>query len=191
MRRRTFDTLVSVGGLVLAFVMIIAGALLTWSALFINNQVHDQLAAQQIFFPAAGSDAIKAPEFAAMKQYAGQQLTTGAQAEVYADHFIANHLKEVAGGKTYSQVSAAAMADPNNAQLQGQVATLFKGETLRGLLLNAYAFGKMGTIAGIAAVVAFVTAAVLVLLSLLGFAHARRTAPEIQLGSHTPAPVEV
>jgi len=191
MRRRTFDTLVSVGGLVLAFVMIIAGALLTWSALFINNQVHDQLAAQQIFFPAAGSDAIKAPEFAAMKQYAGQQLTTGAQAEVYADHFIANHLKEVAGGNTYSQVSAAAMADPNNAQLQGQVATLFKGETLRGLLLNAYAFGKMGTIAAIAAVVAFVTAGVLVLLSLLGFAHARRTAPEIQLGSHTPAPVEV
>jgi len=191
MRRRTFDTLVSVGGLVLAFVMIIAGALLTWSALFINNQVHDNLAAQQIFFPAAGSDAIKAPEFAAMKQYAGQQLTTGDQAEVYADHFIANHLKEVAGGKTYSQVSALAMADPTNATLQGQVATLFKGETLRGLLLNAYAFGKMGTIAGIAAVVAFVSAGVLIVLSLLGFAHARRTDPEIQLGSHTPAPVEV
>ena len=84
MRRRTFDTLVSVGGLVLAFVLIVAGALLTWSALFINGQVHDQLAAQQIFFPAAGSDAIKAPEFAAMQQYAGQQLTTGDQAEVYA-----------------------------------------------------------------------------------------------------------
>jgi hypothetical protein len=190
MRRRTFDTLVSVGGLVLAFVLIVAGALLTWSALFINNQVHDNLAAQKITFPAASSDAIKAPEFAAMKQYAGQQLTTGDQAEVYADHFIANHLKEIAGGKTYSEVSAAAMADPNNAQLQGQVATLFKGETLRGLLLNAYAFGKMGTIAGIAAVVAFVTAGVLLVLSVLGFAHARRTAPEIQLGAHHPAPVE-
>jgi hypothetical protein len=191
MRRRTFDTLVSVGGLVLAFVLIVAGALLTWSALFINNQVHDNLAAQQIFFPAAGSDAIKAPEFAAMKQFAGQQLTTGDQAEVYADHFIANHLKEVAGGKTYSQVSAAAMADPTNAQLQGQVATLFKGETLRGLLLNAYAFGKMGTIAGIAAVVSFVTAGVLLVLSVLGFAHARRTAVGVELGAHSPAPVEV
>ena len=88
MRRRTFDSLVSVGGLVMAFVLIAAGVLLTWSALFINQQVHDQLAAQQIFFPAAGSDAIKAPEFAAMHQYAGQQLTTGDQAEVYADHFI-------------------------------------------------------------------------------------------------------
>ena len=71
------------------------------------------------------------------------------------------------------------------------MATLFKGETLRGMLLNAYAFGKMGTIAGIAAVVSFVTAGVLLVLSMLGFAHRRRTAPDIELGAHHPAPVEV
>ena len=88
-----------------------------------------------------------------MRQYAGQQLTTGAQAETYADHFIAVHLKEIGGGQTYAQLSTKAQANPTNTKLPDQVATMFKGETLRGLLLNAYAFGTMGTIAGIAAIV--------------------------------------
>ena len=95
-----------------------------------------------------------------MRQYGGQQLTTGAQAQVYADHFIANHLKAIGGGKTYAQLSAQAIAQPDNTELAAQVATVFKGETLRGLLLNAYAFGTMGTIAGIAAIAAFIAHAV-------------------------------
>jgi len=190
MRRRTFDTMVAIGGLLIAFVLVIAGGLLTWSSVYINGQVHDQLAAQKIFFPPAGSDAIKGPEFAAMQQYAGQQLTTGAQAEVYANHFIAVHLTEVAGGKTYAEVSSAALADPTNATLQGQANTLFKGNALRGLLLNAYAFGTMGTIAGIAAIFAFAGAAILLILSILGLVHARKTAADVELGSRVPAPVE-
>jgi hypothetical protein len=190
MRRRTFDTLVSVGGFVIAFVLLVAGALLAWSAVFINGQVHDQLAAQKIYFPPAGSVAIKGPEFAAMQQYAGQQLTTGAQAEVYANHFIAVQLSEVANGQTYAQVSSAALADPNNAALQAQANTLFKGTALRGLLLNAYAFGKMGTIAGIASIVSFLVAGVLVVLSFLGLRHARRTAADVELGAKVPAPIE-
>ena len=129
-----------------------------------------------------------------MQQYAGQQLTTGAQAEVYADHFIAVHLKEIGGGQTYAQLSAKAQANPDDAKLAGQVATMFKGETLRGLLLNAYAFGTMGTIAGIAAIAAFVAGAVMLLLSGLGLMHARRTSPATEiLGGHpangqTPVP---
>jgi len=191
MRRRTFDTLVSVAGLLIAFVLVVAGGLLAWSSSFINGQVHDQLAAQKIPFPPAGSDAIKGPQFAALQQYAGQQLTTGDQAEAYANHFIAVHLTEVAGGKTYSEVSSLAMADPTNTTLQGQVATLFKGTTLRGMLLNAYAFGKMGAIAGIASIVSFGGAALLLVLSLLGIWHARKTAADVVLGSRVPAPVEV
>jgi hypothetical protein len=124
-----------------------------------------------------------------MRQYAGQQLTTGAQAQVYANDFIAVHLKEAGGGKTYAQLSSAAQADPNNAQLQGQVATMFKGETLRGLLLNAYAFGTMGMIAGIAAIAAFIAAAVMLLLGVLGLVHARRVDPEAQLMAEPRAPV--
>jgi hypothetical protein len=176
-RRKTFDSLVSAAGLLLVAVLLVAGGLLTWTSSYINNEVHTQLAAQQIFFPAANSSAVAAPEFQAMRQYGGQQMTTGAQAEVYADHFIANHLKVIGGGKTYAQLSTESIAQPANTKLAGQVATVFKGETLRGLLLNAYAFGTIGTIAGIAAVVAFVGAGFLLLLCLLGLFHARRVSP--------------
>ena len=154
MKRRTFDILVVVVGLFLSLTLIVSGGLLTWANTFIGNEVHTQLAAQQIFFPPANSKAVAAPEFAAMRQYGGQQLTTGAQAEVYADHFIANHLKAIGGGKTYAQLSTQAIAQPKNTVLAAQVDTVFKGEALRGLLLNAYAFGTMAAIAAIAAFIA-------------------------------------
>ena len=145
MQRKSFDRIVSWLGLTLTVLLIVAGSLLTWAHNFVDNEVRTQLSQQQIFFPAKGSAAIADPEFAAMNKYAGQQLTTGAQAQTYADHFIANHLKTIGGGKTYSQLSAQAQADPTNTKLAGTVETVFKGETLRGLLLNAYAFGMMAT----------------------------------------------
>ena len=194
MKRRTFDILVSAAGLFLALTLAASGGLLIWAHNFIGNEVHTQLAAQQIFFPPATSKAVAAPQFAAMRQYGGQQLTTGAQAEVYADHFIANHLKEIGGGKTYAQLSTEAQLQPKNTVLAGEVATVFKGETLRGLLLNAYAFGTMGMIAGIAAIAAFVAAAVMLLLSGLGLMHARRTSPATEIlnghraNGRTPVP---
>jgi hypothetical protein len=127
---------------------------------FASGQVHDNLAAQQIYFPAAGSPALTAlppADAAAMTVYAGQQMTTGAQAEAYADHFIAVHLKEIGGGQTYAQASAAAQAAPNDTKLAGVVATLFKGETLRGLLLNSYGWSQIaqyGFFAGIGLAIA-------------------------------------
>ena len=181
MKRKTFDVLVSATGVFLALVLVVAGSLLTWANHFVGNQVTTQLSAQKIFFPPKGSPATAGPEFVQMRQYAGQQLTTGAQAQVYADHFIAVHLKEAGGGKTYAELSTAAQADKTNTELAAQVQTMFKGETLRGLLLNAYAFGTMGTIAGIAAIVAFIAAGMLLLLSGLGLVHSRRTAPSAEL----------
>jgi len=186
MRRRTFDIIVSAVGGLLTIVLVVAGGLLMWGYSFANNSVRDQLVAQQIYFPPAGSQALASPEIGPyLNQYAGQQLTTGAQAEAYADHFIAVHLSEVAGGQTYAQVSSKAQADPGNAQLQGQVATLFKGETLRGMLLNAYAFWKLGQIALYSAMFAFAGAAVMLVLTVLGFWHLRRvpTQKEIFTGS--------
>jgi hypothetical protein len=193
MRRMTFDTLMSAAGLLLVGVLLVAGGLLAWTSSYINNEVSTQLSAQKIFFPAANSAAVAAPEFQAMRQYGGQQLTTGAQAEVYADHFIANHLVKIGGGKTYAQLSTEAQAQPNNAQLAAVVNTVFKGQTLRGLLLNAYAFGTIGMIAGIAAVVAFVGAGILLVLSLLGLYHSRRVSPtkEILSTNGKTAPKEL
>jgi hypothetical protein len=167
---------------VLAIVLVAAGGLLLWAHNFVDNQVHSQLAAQQIFFPKAGSESLNDPAVKPyLSQYAGQQLVTGAQAEAYANHFIAVHINEMAGGKTYSQLSQESLANPNDAKLAGQVQTVFRGETLRGLLLNAYAFGKMGQIALYAAITAFAAAGILLILSVLGYAHLRRVPAEAEV----------
>ena len=111
----------------------------------------------------------------------GQLMTTGAQAETYANHFIAVHLKEIGGGKTYSQLSAESLANPGDAKLKAQVETVFQGTTLRGLLLNAYAFWQIGQIALYAAIAAFVGGAIFLALAILGFLHMRRTPAEAEL----------
>jgi hypothetical protein len=56
-------------------------------------------------------------------------------------------LQKVANGKTYSEVSEAYLADKTNQALAGQRQTLFMGETLRGLLLNAWGWSLIGLIA--------------------------------------------
>jgi hypothetical protein len=188
MKRRTFDLLLSWTGVLLTLVFLVSGILLFVGYNYANNSVRDQLVAQKIFFPPKGSDALKPPVIGTyLNQYAGQQLVNGQQAEAYADHFIAVHLTEVADGQTYAEVSAKALADPTNEQLQGQVATLFKGETLRGMLLNAYAFWKVGQIALWAGIGAFMAAAIMGLLTILGFVHVYRTPQEATIGAPVDA----
>jgi hypothetical protein len=191
MRRRTFDVLATTAGLLIAGLLLVAGGLLTWGHNFVTSEVHTQLAAQKIVFPPANSPAVAGPQFAPMRQYGGQLMTTGAQAQVYADHFIAIHLTEIGGGQTYSQLSAKALAQPKNAALAAQVQTMFRGETLRGLLLNAYAFGTIGQIMLYAAIAAFAGAGLLILLAIFGFVHLRRTAPEAEIFPQATTRVEV
>ena len=178
MRRSTFDRLVSTEGLVLVPVLAVAGGLLSWAQRYITSEVRNQLAEQKIYFPAADGPELAAPEFEPVRQYGGQQLTTGDQAKVYADHFIANHLKAMGGGKTYAELSGEAMARPDDPELAATVQLMFRGETSRGLLLNAYAFGKMADIAGYAAIAAFAGAGLSLVFSILGFSHASRVVPD-------------
>jgi hypothetical protein len=189
MRRKTFDALLTTAGLVVAVVLLVAGSLLAWGSSFVGTQVHDQLAAQKIFFPAANSTGFEAKNFPALQQYGGQQLVTGAQAEAYANHYIAVHIDAIGGGKTYSQLSAESRANPTDTKLAGTVDTVFRGETLRGLLLNAYAFGTIGRIAAYAAITAFVASALMFALSLLGLVHLRRTGDDVQIGAPSREPI--
>jgi hypothetical protein len=166
-------------------VLLAASALLFYAHNYAHNQVSDQLTQQQIVFPTADSksfQALPAADQDAMRPYAGQTMSTGAQAQTYADHYIKVHLNEVAGGQTYSQVSGKALADPTNQQLAGQVQTLFRGETLRGLLLNAYAWDTMASIALVAAWISLIGGILLVGFAVLGFWHARKVAigPEME-----------
>ena len=176
MRRRTFDSLMTAGGVVSTIVLLVAGALLFVGYNFADSNVRSQLTQQHIIMPAG--PAIADPAIKPyLTKYAGQPMMNGAQAEAYANHFIAVHLTKVAGGKTYSEVSGLALQNPTDATLQGQVQTLFRGETLRGLLLNAYAFWKVGQIALIAGIAAFAAAGVMALLTILGYWHLRKVSP--------------
>src|ERR1700689_3660275 len=119
MKRKTFDMVMSAGGGVLVVVLLAAGALGGWGYSFANSNVHNQLAEQQITFPPASAFAhpkagteITPSMIGTVSKYAGQPLVTGQQAEVYADDFIAVHLKEIGGGLTYAQLSAKAQAFP-------------------------------------------------------------------------------
>src|SRR4051794_35350497 len=187
MRRKTFDALLSTGGLVVAAILIVFGSLGLWAHSFVDHNVKSQLVAQKVFFPdKAGIAAQKNAEITKyVTPYAGQQLTNGKQAKVFADNYIKVHLSEIAGGQTYSEVSGKFITmkptDPNYAAISGQRDALFMGETLRGLLLNGYAFWKMGQIALIAGIASFIGAGLMLLLSALGFWHLRRVSPEAEV----------
>lgn len=188
MRRKTFDALLTTGGGIVAALLLVAGGLLMWAHSFVSSQVTEQLSAQKIFFPPAGSDALAPKEIGPfLNQYAGQQLTNGTQAKAYADHFIAVHVKEMTGGSTYAQLSAKSLANPGDQKLAGLVQTVFRGETLRGLLLNAYAFWQMGTIALYGAIASFIGAALMLILCFLGLLHLRRVPAEeeVKIGVRT------
>jgi hypothetical protein len=165
---------------VMVLVFAFCAGFLFWGSGFVNGMIHDQLAAQQIYFPAKDSAAIKAlpaADAAAVQRYAGQQLTTGDQAKVYANNFIAVHLKALAGGKTYSQTSAAAQANPQDPKLAAQVQTLFRGETLRGLLLNAWGWSQIGMYAYYAAIGLTVAALAVFIALVFELLAMIRTAP--------------
>ncbi len=193
MRRRTFDALATAAGLILVAVLVVAGVLLLWGHSYANNQVSSQLSAQKIVFPTKTNPEFKAlpkADAAAMGQYAGQLMTNGAQAKTYADHFIAYHLSLIGGGKTYSQLSALSRAHPTNAALAGEVQTVFQGTTLRSMLLEAYGFWQMGQIALVGAIVSFIAAGLMLILSVFGFVHLRRTSPEAEIMPRTATRVQ-
>jgi len=141
---------------ILTIVLGAGAGLLFYGSHFGLNMVHSQLGAQAISFPAKGSAALTPAEFPDLQRYAGQKVDTGPKAKAYANGFINRHLAAAAGGQTYSQVSAASQADPTNAKLSATAATLFKGETLRGLLLYAWGWSVVSTIALYAAIGALV-----------------------------------
>ena len=194
MKRRTLDFLFSAGGLAMAALLLVLGLVMTSNANFAKRYVKDQLSEQNISFKTA--DTLTAEEKASpcLVKYAGQQLTTGKQAECYANDFIGLHVKAVADGKTYAdlgapqsdlkaKVAAATKAgDPALKDLQDQLTavtaqreTLFKGETLRGLLLTSFGFSVFGVKGEQVATVAYIVAGLLALLSMAGFVHALRT----------------
>lgn len=141
----------------------VVASLVLWGSTFATNMVHDQLVAQKISFPDAATLKEENPT---LVKYAGQTVDSGDKAKAYSD-YIGGHLKNVAGGKTYSEVSSEYQKDRTNQTLAGQRTTLFQGETLRGLLLNAWGWGLIGVIALYAALALYTAAAGLVIAAVV------------------------
>ncbi len=191
MKRRTLDIMFSTGGLVLAGLLLIVGIVLNSNANFAKTYVADQFGEQNISFTPLDQLSDEEKKAECLVENAGKPLTTGKQAECYANEYIGLHLKNIAGGKTYAdmgdvqsdlraQVAKAQETNAANlADLQKQLDTataqresLFKGESLRGLLLTSYGFSVFGEKAAQAAVVAFIGAGLLLLLGIAGLIHA-------------------
>ncbi|SRR5581483_7404085 len=132
---------------ILVLVLGFGAGFLYYQAGFVNSMVHDQLAAQRITFPdksqAVPGGALDPKEFPELQQYAGQRVDSGDKAYAFAQYFIGRHLKTVANGKTYAEVSAASRANPNDPTLRAQADTLFRGEMLRTALLNAWGWSQL------------------------------------------------
>jgi hypothetical protein len=135
--------------------MIVVGVLAVVGGHYDKQVVHDQLAPQKIFFPKPATNP-------GLASYAGQQVLTGRQAKLYAQKQIGVDLTRVAGGKTYSQVSAEWIAGGmKNATLASERTTLFTGATLNGLLLNAGGWSVIGSIATLAGLILILLGAAL------------------------------
>ncbi|MDP1795047.1 MAG: hypothetical protein Q8K63_13010 [Acidimicrobiales bacterium] len=196
MKRKTLDILFSAGGLGLAVLILVLGIVMTSNANFAHNYVKDQLSQQNIVFTPAAALTDEEKAAPCIVEYAGKALTTGKQAECYANNYIGLHIKSIADGQTYAdlgapqsalkkEIAALPAGDPKLAGLQGQLAavtgqreSLFKGETLRGLLLTSFGFSVFGDKGAQVATVAFGAAALLALLAAAGFFHAFRTSAQ-------------
>jgi hypothetical protein len=188
--RRRIDKVLIGFGVIAATVFAVAGGLLTWGANFADDYVHDELGSQRVFFPDEAS--LREEGRGDLVRYADQQVTTGTEAQAYAG-YIAGHMEGIADGKMYAEIddrgAAQAVVDAREAgaseariadlqakadELKAQRDSLFRGETLRGLLLSSYAWSTIGRIAAIAAWVAFAGAAVMAALVAAGLVHLRR-----------------
>jgi hypothetical protein len=176
MDRTAWDRLVSTAGLVIAVALIVVGGAAIYGGNFGRQNVQDRLQPEKVAFPP--TEGMTPEEQTSVGDFAGATVDTGPEAEAFA-RYIAGHLTEVNDGKTYSETSAAARVeglDPNTAaDLQAKADVLFKGETLRAILLNAYGWWTVATIALWVGVGLVIAGILLLILAVLGFRHARRT----------------
>jgi hypothetical protein len=196
MRRNFPSFFLTIASSVGAVVLLAAGGLLFWGSTYLHNAVQGQLAAQQIYFPPTSAFAhpkagtkITPSMIPIVSQYAGEQLVTGQQAEVWADDFMAVHIRNMTGGKTFAQVSAESLAQPGNAKLAKLASTVFQGEAERSMLLNAFGWWKVSQIMYISSIASFCLGGLALVGSILGLASARKVRRATVLPHHSGSEV--
>jgi hypothetical protein len=181
MKRKTFDKIVTYIGAGLTIFLFAVAALVNWGATFASDSVTSQLAAQEITMPASTGNADESADVTKyFKSHGGKLMTSGKDAQMYADHFIGFHMSHM---PTYNEATALARAasPDKKAAADATVETVFKGNMLRGTLLTAYAFGTLGVLAGYGAIAALAGALLMLVLTIAGVIHLRRTPEEAMI----------
>jgi hypothetical protein len=181
MKRKTFDKIVTYIGAGLTIFLFAVAALVNWGATFASDSVTSQLAAQEITMPASTGNADESADVTEyFKSHGGKLMTSGKDAQMYADHFIGFHMSHM---PTYNEATALARAasPDKKAAADATVETVFKGNMLRGTLLTAYAFGTLGVLAGYGAIAALAGALLMLVLTIAGVIHLRRTPDEAMI----------
>ena len=126
MKRIYFDKIVTAVGFGLAVFLVIAAGLLNWGATFAADAVGSQLEAQAITLPAETGNKKESAEVTAFFKENGERImTTGKQAQMYADHYLGFHLSAMpayAAASGANRAAAAALAaNPNDPILKAEV----------------------------------------------------------------------
>ncbi len=167
---------------------VVLGGISLWLGGFIQDNVRNELVAQQINFPAAEQLSDAERQIPGVLENAGRPLTTGNQAQAYSE-YIGLHMQESAEAAGYpgavyatlggiqrglrAEVAAATEAGDDAALEQAQAEltaatnlrnTMLTGSTLRGTLLSAYGWDNVAT--GVRVAGAFIVVLGLVFLVL-------------------------
>lgn len=211
MKRRTLDLAFGIGGLIVAALLVALGMVLRDQANFAEGYVKDQLTDQRINFTPLENLSDEEKQADCLVEFAGTALDSGKKAECYANEYIALHLRESATeagfpGETYasigtvqrqlrSDLQAATDAGQPTDQIQADLDevnglrdSMFRGETLRGLLLTTYGFSIFGERADLAATIVYLFAGLMLVLSIAGLVHAFTTKKDetVLLVAHEP-----
>lgn len=177
MSRAKIDRLIATAGLVLSIVLLVASISFYFKQGFIHEQVTQQLTSKKIFFPKAGSaefNALPTSDKQVLLPYEGQQVLTGAQAQIYANSYLAAHLLAIGGGLTYSEVSIESANNPSDTVLAAKADALFKTETQQSMLLTTYAYDTLAAVAVIISYGTLIAAIFLFVVSIIVLSFSRQ-----------------
>ena len=124
--------------LILTVVLLVMGVAGVKAGGSITDVINKSLVTEKLSFPAKGDPTFSPEMFPEAQAYAGQQVKDGATAKAYADKYLAVQLKMIGQGKTSSEVSAAAAANPTDPALQQAQGIMFQISTGQALLISAY-----------------------------------------------------
>jgi len=174
--------------IMLGVITLVVGATLIGMGRFVQDNIRTELASQQISFSPADALSDEEKAVPGIVENAGQPLTTGNQAKIYAS-LIGLHLQEAAKGAGYPGASyatlggeqrklKAAVADATTASDDAALKkanadltavtnlrnTMLTGNTLRGNLLSAYGWDNAATGIIVAGAIALVLGIVFLVL---------------------------